>query len=196
MDDDSPIPELVRAAARGDQGAWNELVERYSPMLVAVIRQYRLSAAQVDDVAQTVWLRLVEHLGDLREPQALPGWIMTTARRESIRLLTAERRTPPFDPQQGFDAASSQGPVDEDLLRAERHQALLAGLAELPGRQRELLLLLMKDPPLSYAQISEQTQIAVGSIGPTRGRAIDQLRLTEPIKQFLDRSVQLERDGR
>ena len=196
MNDDSPIPELVRAAARGDQAAWNELVERYSPMLIAVIRQYRMSAAQVDDVAQTVWLRLVEHLGDLREPQALPGWIMTTARRESLRLLTAERRTAPYDPQQGFESVSLEAPVDEDLLRAERHHALLAGLAELPSRQRELLLLLMKDPPLSYAQISEQTQIAVGSIGPTRGRAIDQLRQTKPIKQFLDRSLQLERDGR
>jgi RNA polymerase sigma factor (sigma-70 family) len=207
MNKDSPVPELVRAAAQGDQNAWNDLVERYSPMLVSVVRQYRLSPAHVDDVAQTVWLRLVEHLGDLREPEALPGWIVTTARREAVRLITAERRSSPFDPQAGMDAVLSEGAgrvadgeLDEELLRSEKHRALLAGLAELPDRQRKLLLLLLADPPLSYAQISAQTQIAVGSIGPTRGRAIERLRQSEPIRQFLDASIdtitRLEPDGR
>ncbi len=194
MNKDSPVPELVRAAAQGDQAAWNDLVERYSPMLVSVIRQYRLAPAHVDDVAQTVWLRLVEHLGELREPEALPGWIVTTARREAVRLITAERRSAPMDPQAGLDAVltearggrSAENALDEELLAAERHQALLAGLAELPARQRQLLLLLLADPPLSYQQISEQTRIAVGSIGPTRGRAIERLRQSGPIRQFLD----------
>jgi RNA polymerase sigma factor (sigma-70 family) len=204
MNKDSPVPQLVRAAAQGDQAAWNDLVARYSPMLVAVIRQYRLAPSAVDDVAQTVWLRLVEHLGELREPEALPGWIVTTARREAVRLITTERRSAPYDPQAGMDALLSErttgripdGAPDEELLRAERHHALLAGLAELPDRQRRLLLLLLADPPLSYQQISEQTEISVGSIGPTRGRAIERLRQCGPIRQFLETMTVLEPDGR
>lgn len=68
-DDDSPIDFLVAAAANGNPEAWNELVDRYTPLLVTVIRRHRLTRTQAEDVAQTVWLRLVEHLGSLREPR-------------------------------------------------------------------------------------------------------------------------------
>jgi len=196
MEDDSPITGLVAAAARGDQDAWNELVERYSPLLVGVIRQYRLTANQLDDVAQTVWLRLVEHLGDLRQPEALPGWIVTTARRESLRMSAAERRLTPFSPLEGVQPVADTAEPDQELLRAERHQALLGGLAELPTRQRNLLMLLVNDPPLSYAEISERSGIPIGSIGPTRSRALERLRRTQPIKQFTDRPLELEQDRR
>ena len=193
---DPSITELVAAATDGDQEAWTELVDRFSPLLVGVIRQYRLSPSQVDDVSQTVWLRLVEHLGDLRQPAALPGWIVTTARRESLRTSASERRLSPFGPQ-GVDQAVADGTEpDVELLRAERHQALLAALAELPARQRNLLILLAADPPLSYAEISERSGIPIGSIGPTRSRALDRLRRTEPIRLFADRSVELEQDRR
>jgi len=133
-----------------------------------VIRRYRLSTAESQDVAQTVWLRLVEHLSSLREPRALPMWMITTAKRESLRYLSDRRRTllhDPLDPSWQATSAEDAEP-DAELLRAERHEALLAGLAELPARQRELLLLLVEDPPLSYVQISRRTGIPVGSIGP------------------------------
>jgi len=185
MDDDaSPIASLVAAAAAGDQQAWRELVDRYSPLLVTVIRRFRLSPSETEDVAQTVWLRLVEYLGDLREPRAIPRWIITTGRRESIRYLSTEHRFRPSDPMNAeyqSVAAGGEDP-DEELFRLERHEALLAGLAELPARQRELLLLLVKDPPPSYAEISERTGIPVGAIGPTRARALERLRRTPPIR--------------
>jgi len=196
MKDDPSIVELVTSAARGDQDAWTELVDRFSPLLVGVIRQYRLSPSQVDDVAQTVWLRLVEHLGDLRQPAALPGWIVTTARRESLRTAASERRLSPFSPLGLEQVTADVTEPDVDLLRAERHEALLTALAELPPRQRNLLILLANDPPLSYAEISERSGIPVGSIGPTRSRALERLRRTEPIRDFTDRSVELEQDRR
>lgn len=181
MDDgDFPITWLVDAAATGDERAWREIVDRYAPLLASVIRRFRLTTAETQDVAQTVWLRLVEHLGSLREPRALPKWIITTGKRECLRYLSSRQRTVPYDP---LDPSWSAAPAEDDepvaeLLRAERHEALLAGMAELPARQRELLLLLVADPPLSYAQISQRTGIPPGSIGPTRGRALERLRQT------------------
>src|SRR6478752_1520399 len=139
-DDESPITTLVAAAADGDEEAWNEIVSRYSPLLVSVIRRFRLSNSEVEDVAQTVWLRTVEQLAKLREPRALPQWIIVTARREALRQVTSGRRAQPRDPLDPVwltNAATNVDP-DERLIYAERHEALLAGLAELPERQREL----------------------------------------------------------
>jgi RNA polymerase sigma factor (sigma-70 family) len=176
---------LLAAAARSDQSAWDEIVERYSPMLVSVVARFRLSAAQIDDVAQTVWLRLVEHLCDVRDPQALPGWIATTARRESLRVLAAQRRSLPLSEQAEAGLVADAPAPDEELLLSERREALLAGLAELPPRMRELLFLLLQDPPLTYTQIAERTGMPVGSIGPTRARALERLRTTAPVQRFM-----------
>lgn len=196
MDDDdvSPVAALVAAAGAGDQEAWRELVHRYSPLLVTVIRRFRLTPSETEDVAQTVWLRLVEYLGSLREPRAIPRWIITTGRRETIRYLSAQQRTSPSDPQEMEFESDGRDP-DDELLRAERHEALLAGLAELPPRQRDLLLLLVEDPPPSYAEISERTGIPQGSIGPTRARALERLRRTPPIRAYAAGSEPAEPSG-
>lgn len=194
MDDgDYPVTWLVDAAVRGDERAWHEIVDRYSPLLASVIRGFRLTTAEAQDVAQTVWLRLVEHLGSLREPRALPMWIITTGKRECMRCVSDQRRIVPLDPQDPSWLATPADEVEPDagLVRAERHQALLAGLAELPARQRELLLLLMADPPLSYDVISQRTGIAHGGIGPTRGRALARLRQTAAVTHYLADSASL-----
>jgi RNA polymerase sigma factor (sigma-70 family) len=199
MDDEqSPIAGLVAAATRGDQEAWRELVARYSPLLVSVIRRFGLSRGETEDVAQTVWLRMVEHLGSLREPHALPKWLITTGRREAMRHLSSGRRDWPQDPRADTWPAVPSGDADPDELldRAERHEALLAGLAELPARQRELLIVLMVDPPLSYDAIHAQTGIPVGSIGPTRARAIERLRQTRAMLAYAAGLEDLSRSGR
>jgi RNA polymerase sigma factor (sigma-70 family) len=186
-DDDYPVTWLVDLAARGDERAWREIVSRYTPLLAGVIGRFRLPVAEAQDVAQTVWLLLLEHLGALREPRALPVWIITTAKRECMHCLSRRRRMVPFDPQDpSWVAATAEDTEPEaDLVRAERHEALLAGLAELPPRQRELLVLLMADPPLSYDTIHQRTGIAIGSIGPTRSRALERLRRTAPVTRCL-----------
>lgn len=179
-----PLSTLVLAAREGDQHAWDALVDRFLPLVGAVARSHRLSAADGDDVSQTVWLRLVEHLDDLREPAALPGWIRTTARHECLRLLAARGRTRPTDPQAeagGLDAVAADTAAD-DLLLDERRRLLLEALAELPAGRRDLLLLLLEDPPVAYDEISRRLGIPIGSIGPTRARALDQLRRTSALR--------------
>jgi len=181
-DDEVLLPDLVRAAADGDRASWDSLVVRFTPLVLSISARYRLGGHDAADVCQTVWLRLLKHVGTLRTPAALPGWIVTTARHECLRVLAGNQRLNSFDPMlEPPRAAPQPSPAwtedfSEGLIRTERHEALLIAFADLPDRDRELLLLLVKDPPPSYAEISAQLGIPIGSIGPTRARAIDRLR--------------------
>ncbi|MEU6024116.1 sigma-70 family RNA polymerase sigma factor [Micromonospora sp. NPDC047134] len=197
--------DLVAAAANGDESGWVELVRRYTPLVYSVIRVHDLTAADAADVNQTVWLRLVERLDQVREPEALASWLAVTTRRECYRISRLGRRTQPFDPSDGaFQGCHRSGAEaatpDEDLLRAERHQALREGFAELPPRCQVLLSLLTADPPLSYRQIAERLGTPVGSIGPTQARCLRRLRESGALAAYLEghrsaASTGGERDG-
>ena len=176
------VVDLVNAARAGDQGSWNDLVDRYLPLVTAVIAKYRLPQSDADDVNQTVWLRLVDHIGDLRELRALPGWLATTARNEALNVIRRRGNDTPVDPQSSTMTGASDLPeLDDNLIRQERAHALREAILELPPQRRELLTLLMADPPISYDQISATLGIPRGSIGPTRARALEQLRNTRAI---------------
>jgi RNA polymerase sigma factor (sigma-70 family) len=177
----------VTAARDGDQNAWNALVDRFLPLVTGVIARHRLFGADADDINQTVWLKLVEHLDRLREPEALAGWIATTTRHECLALLRRRQRCNPVDPSSYgvFDHDPQQGDLADDLLREERQHALREGLRELPEDRRQLLLMLISDPAPSYSEISRTLGIPVGSIGPTRARALDHLRSTGAIQALL-----------
>lgn len=177
------LPELVAAAVAGNRTAWDTLVERFAPLVTSVTHRFGLTPTDADDVRQNVWLHLVEHLADLREPRALPGWIVTTTRREALRVLSARRRVQPVDPHidPRLETATTNEP-DASLLRAERHQAVHAALAELQPPQRNLLLLTVADTDTSYRQVSQLLGIPTGSIGPTRARCLRKLRNTAPLQ--------------
>ena len=161
-------------------------------LVVSVVLRYRLSPAELQDVAQTVWLRLIEHLGDLREPRALPMWLITTAKREALRQAKASSRAPPDRPagrRAGPRCFVIEDDQDADLVRDERQAALMEGFAALSPRQRELLMILSEDPPVPYAEISRRTGIPVGAIGPTRARAVERLRRTPSVQQLVAASA-------
>lgn len=185
------VTDLVAAARRGDRGAWDQIVERFTRLVVATARRYRLGDHDIADVAQTVWLQLVQHLAELREPEALPGWLAATTRHECVRVIALKSRHRSFDPLGSAIADRDTTPdiavgVAADLEHLDRQQAVLAGFAELHESDRRLLTLLTADPPLSYAHISQQLNIPIGSIGPTRGRALKRLRATAAVSQLVD----------
>jgi RNA polymerase sigma factor (sigma-70 family) len=182
----SEVSRLVQATMDGGTEAWNELVRRYAPLVMAVARSYQLTATDAQDVSQTVWLRLVEHLAELRAPDALPGWLVTTTQRECRRQVSRARRTLPMDPQ--ADGPVQQCPTadpDAGILHAELHQVLRDGIAELPARDQWLLRLRATDPPKSYHEISQLLGMPVGSIGPTLGRCLARLRETTAVRAYL-----------
>jgi len=171
MRDDPSVVALVARAAGSDQDAWNQLIERYAPLVWAICTRYRLSDHDREDVGQNVWLLLVEQLGKLREPAALPGWLATTTRHECLRVVTAAQRVGTLGG--GLDDAPEfvdDVVIDEEMLRAERDGALRAAFAKLPPPCRRLLAMLFSDPPHSYTQISATLGIRMGSIGPQRAR--------------------------
>jgi RNA polymerase sigma factor (sigma-70 family) len=176
--DDPPVTDLVTGARGGDKQAWDALVERYAPLIWSICRQYRLGRADAEDVAQSVWLRLVDQLGKIREPAALPGWLATTARRECGRLVRAARGPHaalyPLDPQTMADGQADA--AEQEVLAAERHAALREAYTRLPPQGQRLIAMLTADPPVPYAEISARLGIPVGSIGPTRRRCLDQMR--------------------
>jgi RNA polymerase sigma factor (sigma-70 family) len=175
--DDPTVVALVKRAAGDDPAAWNEIVERYAPLVWSICTRFQLSAADREDVGQNVWLLLVEQIGKLREPAALPGWLATTTHRECLRVVTGAGKSQ----RQGTgldDAAQfvDNTMIDEEILMAERNAALRAAFAVLPPRCQELVGMPTSDPPSSYAEISVTLQIPVGSIGPQRARCLDRMR--------------------
>jgi RNA polymerase sigma factor (sigma-70 family) len=197
MRDDPSVVALVVRATAGDQLAWDEIVERYAPLVHAICTRYRLSSHDIEDVGQTVWLLLVEHLGKLREPAALPGWLATTTARECLRVVAAARRSE-FQ-RDGRDESLrfvDDKAIDEEILMAERNAGLRAGFAELPTRCQQLLSMLISDPPHSYATIHEALGIPVGSIGPQRARCLDRLRRSSAFIALGGGEIAGQRSGR
>jgi len=173
----NPLVQLVARAADGDKRAWDALVERFGPLIWSICRNYRLSYADAEDVGQNVWLQLTGHLGKIRDPAALPGWLATVTRRECLRVTAAKL---PLAAGYVLDAevlADEQSETaEQELLAAERYAALREAFATLPLPGQRLIALLLQDPPVSYAEISARLGIPVGSIGPTRRRYLDKLR--------------------
>jgi RNA polymerase sigma factor (sigma-70 family) len=188
MRDDPSVIALVDRVCGGDQEAWNELIERYAPLVWSICARFQLERQDVDDVGQSVWLLLVENIAELREPAALPGWLATTTKRECLRIVRGTRRRDrqglPADDQMPPDLSAAV--IEQEIIEAELNAALRAAFAQLPAHCHELLLLLISDPPLGYTEISQKLGMPVGSIGPTRARCLERLRRSSHLTAVLD----------
>jgi len=172
------IAGLVRGAVAGDRQAWERLVEQYARLIWSITVDFRLAESDAADVAQTTWLRLLEHIHRIEYPDRVGSWLAATARNECLRSLAARKRVVlAQDDEVLSGVVASWTEVDERILADERDQVVRDAVSRLPGRWQRLLELLMADPPTSYADISDELGLPVGSIGPTRGRCLAQLRV-------------------
>jgi RNA polymerase sigma factor (sigma-70 family) len=175
--DDPPVSDLVDRAQKGDDAAWSGLVHRYGALVWAICRRSGLRNTDCEDVSQTVWLRLVEALPRLREPGALPGWFVTTTRRECLRVAKSVRNRNHRERTDIDDLVDTDLPaVDRGLIDAELGEVLRTAFAQLESRCQQLLVLLMRTPPIPYVEISAVMGIPHGAIGPTRARCLAKLR--------------------
>jgi len=171
------LTNLVRRAAEGDSDAWNQLVERFAGMVWAVARSYRLNASDAADVSQTTWLRLVQHLDRIEQPERVGAWLAITARHEALRVARQASRQLPIGDHIIIDLVAEDGVSNDDALLAnERARELWALVMRLPARCQLILRLLTADPPLSYRDLGEALDMPIGSIGPTRARCLEHLR--------------------
>jgi RNA polymerase sigma factor (sigma-70 family) len=174
---DIDVARLVHGAGAGDTRAWGRLIDRYGRLIWSITREFRLPESDAADVSQTTWMRFVEHIDRLEHPDRVGSWLAATARNECLRCLASRRRLVLAHEDMVLDCSAEQGPeIDEALLAAERAAVVRAAVARLPRRWQRLMELLMADPPVSYAQISVELGLPVGSIGPTRGRCLARLR--------------------
>ena len=147
-------------------------------MIWSITAEYRLLESDAADVAQTTWLRLLEHIDRIQYPDRVGSWLAATARNECLRSLAARKRVVlGHDNNEMEETHASGADVDERLLAAERDQTVREAMSHLPSRWQRLLEMLMADPPVSYTEISDQLGLPVGSIGPTRGRCLARLRV-------------------
>jgi len=166
---------LVQAAAAGEQKAWDALVDRFASLVWSVARSHRLSNADAADVSQTTWLRLAEHIGRLRDPDRVAGWLATTARNECLKVLRQSGRQIPVDVDEEEPVATAPS-IDNAVLTEERDAALWEGFERINERCQRLLRLLLHEPAVSYQEIGELLDMPIGSIGPTRARCLASLR--------------------
>jgi len=166
--------ELLRRAAAGERGAWDALVERFGQMVWSVARGFRLDDATAKDVTQTVWLRLIENIDSIKDPERLPGWLVTTCRREALRVTKARERDTPSD--FSVDIEDPAPGLDEVLIDDEENRVVVAAFRTLDQVCSELLRLMTVEPALSYEEMSEITGRPIGSLGPTRARCLEKLK--------------------
>jgi RNA polymerase sigma factor (sigma-70 family) len=176
------VAELVEAAAAGDQAAWNTIVERFGGLIWATVRAHRLSSGDAAEVVQTTWLRLVEHLDRIREPERLGGWLATTARNECLRQIRLGNREVPSELAE-LESAEDPAYV-ERLVTAERDRAFWNAFTALGERCQALLRVLMAETEPSYQEVSAALGMPVGAIGPTRRRCLDRLRRDPALAGF------------
>lgn len=165
----------MNLAANGESAAWNALVDRFSPMVWSVARGFRLDDASARDVSQTVWLRLIEKIDSIEDPERLPGWLATTCRREALRVVKARERDIPTEFE--YDLEDTTHPsLDELLIDDEETRFLVRAFNTLDETCQQLLRLMTVVPALDYEEMSEITGRPIGSLGPTRARCLEKLK--------------------
>lgn len=174
--------DVARARA-GDAAAWSRLVRRYEGLLRHVARGFRLSRDDAEDVVQQTWLICVERLHQLQDDACFVGWVATVCRRECTRHVNRGRRCEPVDPAaEVFDGARAPGrgaagadDVLADLVRREDLANLRRAIDALPPRQRDVLRALSAADFTDYVTAAQRVGVPVGSLGPTRARALVRL---------------------
>ncbi len=168
--------ELIQACRSGQRWAWDALVERYQRLVYAIPLRAGLHPEDAADVFQTVFLRLIEQIDHLREPQSLGKWLITTATRESWRVLRRQLTDPATGEDETAELSDTWGQRLDEELWLDQVMAQEA-LEQIGQPCRQLLWMLYFDPSQpSYEEISRQMKMPVGSIGPTRARCLEKLR--------------------
>lgn len=166
--------ELVEAACRRDAAAWAELFRRYENLVRSVVAAHRLQEADAADAVQNTWVRAVERLHTLHDPDRLGGWLRTTARRECLEVLRRTRRERPAGTDVDGLVATDPGP-EATALVTEAHSVVGSAVARLPHRRRDLIQAMFYRRECGYAELAREMGMPIGSLGPTRRRALQSL---------------------
>jgi RNA polymerase sigma factor (sigma-70 family) len=177
---------LVRECCKGNQEAWSALIEKYKNLIFSIPIKFGLSRDDAADIFQTVCVELLAGLPKLREPKALPKWLMQTSYHQCLRWK--KDRLNLLDDASGIEErleASPQELPDEIFHQVGREQSVREAISALPERCHQMVtMLFFEDPPHPYEEVAKQLKLATGSIGFIRGRCLKKLRLLLEEKGF------------
>lgn len=170
------LTTLVQQAIDGNAAAWGEIVSRLENLVWSVVRGFRMNDEDAQDATQLTWLRAVENLHRVSDPERLGLWLATIARRESMRIIERSGRTRPVDPQIEFVRLSGGTDLASEVEDRSTADRVVEALNEVSPDCQSLLRLVLCDPPMAYADIAELLDISIGTIGPRRQRCLSRLR--------------------
>lgn len=183
---EAPVSDqpMIDAVLADDQAAWDALVTRFTGPLWSVVRAYDLSSADAADAVQGTWLRLLESLHTIRDPDRIGPWLFTTARREASLLSRRHRGerlvADPADAERAWPAPADAGHVHADpalaVLTADEGRRLWQAVDEMHEPCRSLFRLMATAPDAGVHQLAGRLGMPNGSYGPTRGRCLNRLR--------------------
>ena len=170
------VAHLLHRISNGDPAAWGEILRRYGKLVSTTVRSFRLQEADALDAMQMTWLRLAENAGRVQCPERLGGWLATTARRECLHILRDVKRGPSLTEVALENASDPSAGPEQRAIDVDTTRTLRKLIDQLSPRRRTLLKMLFTDDPFSYDKIARIAGIPLGGIGPTRARALRQLR--------------------
>ncbi|HKR49229.1 MAG TPA: sigma-70 family RNA polymerase sigma factor [Pseudonocardiaceae bacterium] len=170
------MADLFERISDGDSAAWDEILRRYGKLVSITVQSFRLQEADALDAIQMTWLRLAENAGRVQFPERLGGWLATTARRECLQILRQAKLRPHLTDMAPETVADPSTGPEQRALDANITRMLWKLINELSPRHRTVLRMLFTDNPWSYTKIARIAGIPLGGIGPTRARALRQLR--------------------
>ncbi|MGH3718033.1 MAG: RNA polymerase sigma factor [Pseudonocardiaceae bacterium] len=174
-----PPDDVANLPLRASDGAlldWDEILRRYGKLVSATVRSFQMQDADALDAVQMTWLRLAENVHHVQFPERLGGWLVTVARRECLRILRRATRAPNLCHSQPDTIADPATGPEQRVIDADTTRTLWNVVAELSLRRQILLRELFTDHPRSYTEVARAAGIPLGGIGPTRARALRQLR--------------------
>lgn len=173
--------DLLRACRRGDESAWNELVERYQRLIATIPRRAGLSESQTADVFQEVFLTLFEKLDEIEQPEKLRSWLVTTAKFKTWGTIRGQKGfySPETEEEMELEMASlaDNSPLADDvLIELEQQHQIRSALSQMEERcQKILSMIYLRDSAASYAEVAVAIGVGETSISPMRKRCLDKL---------------------
>jgi RNA polymerase sigma factor (sigma-70 family) len=169
-------PELVGLCLKGDAKAWEALILRYRRLIYSIPVKFNFATADASDVFQSVCLKLIEHLHELKDESKVSAWVITTTTRQCIHVRSQRMRE--SSPEDEFEEPADVAVNVEDIqIKTQEQQNVRDAVNKLPDRCRRLLeLLYFETSNPTYEQIGKVMNMPVASIGPTRARCLEKLR--------------------
>jgi RNA polymerase sigma factor (sigma-70 family) len=167
---------LVADCLAGDEQSWSLLIEKYKALIYSIPIKYGLPAHEAADVFQATCVELLARLPELREPRALPKWLMQVAHHQCFRWKQQQGRLVSRDSEE-LPVVGTPAIADVLVQQTEEEQMLREAMALLSPQCRRLVeMLFFESPPRPYAVAAAELGVALGSIGFIRQKCIARLR--------------------